>query len=179
MLDTTTITVKDAGGNLIPFTVAEVGSARLEIMLLADGETGALISPATETTLAEVVTALADAASATKQDAATAVLDAISAALAGKLSVKQEGIAPPLGYEQLSISTAAGLGTIPSGAVTAVVVPRGPVRWRDDGTSPTAAAGMYLPADTPLIYQGSLAALELIAVTGTVEVNVSFYGVEA
>lgn len=58
MLDTTTITVKDASGNLIPFSVAELGAARIELMLLADGETGNLISPATETTLAAVLTEL-------------------------------------------------------------------------------------------------------------------------
>jgi hypothetical protein len=95
------------------------------------------------------------------------------------LAVRQSGIAPPLGYAQLSISNAAGLGAPPGGAVTALVIPHGgAVRWRDDGTSPTASVGMYLAADTPLTYQGTLSALKLIAVTGTVEVNVSFYGAE-
>jgi hypothetical protein len=113
-------------------------------------------------------------------DAVENKLDTLHADLSGKVSVKQEGVAPPLGYDQLSIGAgAAGLGAIPNGAVTALVVPRAPVRWRDDGEAPTAAVGMYLAADTPLVYQGDLGALQLVAVAGQVEVNVSFYGAEA
>lgn len=150
--------------------------------------------PTTDAAVAQAVADLAAAVGATPGpvalDAASlSALESITATISGPvevdnasggpLGVKQTGIAPPLGYTQLSISTAVGLGTIPTGAVTALVLPHsGAVRWRDDGTNPTAAAGMYLPADTPLTYQGSLAALKLIAVTGTVEVNVSFYGAE-
>jgi hypothetical protein len=145
-------------------------------------------------TLAAVLTELQgklEAGQAVALDAASlAALESITATISGPvevdnasggpLGVKQTGVAPPLGYQQITALTASqALPTIPSGAVTAIVTPRAPVRWRDDGTAPTASTGMYLAADQPLTYQGNLGALRLIAVTGSVEVNIAYYGAEA
>ena len=53
------------------------------------------------------------------------------------------GIYTGVGYIGLAVSSAAvALGTLPSGADRAVVIVEGgPVRWRDDGTMPTASVG--------------------------------------
>lgn len=130
-----------------------------------------IASPATETTLASIAALLTTQAG---------YLDGVETALAAKLNTKQTGVAPPLGYGQnATLTTVSALPTIPGSSVTALVIPRGAIRWRDDGTNPTASVGMYLAADQPLSYQGSLAAFRMVAVTGSVEVNVSFYGAEA
>lgn len=105
--------------------------------------------------------------------------DTLEELLAGKLQVRQVGVAPPLGYAQASVTAVQALPTVPANTVTALVVPRAPVRWRDDGTNPTASAGMYLAADQPLEYRGNLAAFRMVSVSGAAEVNVSFYGAEA
>jgi hypothetical protein len=49
-------------------------------------------------------------------------------------------------------------------------------RWRDDGVAPTATAGMPLnTTDAPLVYDGDLTTLQLIAVTGSPVIDVCFY----
>jgi len=48
-------------------------------------------------------------------------------------------------------------------------------RWRDDGTDPTTALGMVLPANQRFEYDGDLRKIKFIALTGTVLVNVSLY----
>ena len=66
--------------------------------------------------------------------------------------------------------------TVPSGATIAVVQAEGAdVRWRDDGTAPTATVGMLLPAGAELRYTGALAALRLIQASAGATVNVSYY----
>jgi hypothetical protein len=96
-----------------------------------------------------------------------------------------------LGYSQITgIDAAAkGLGdgtdpasglavSIPAGSGTYVVVEAeaGAVRWRDDGTAPTATQGQILGAGSVLTFSGRLSRLKFIAVLGGVgtKVNVSF-----
>lgn len=88
----------------------------------------------------------------------------------------------PLGFSKFTLdaSTAQGLGegtlgAIPTGATLALVIPEGAIRFRDDGTAPTAATGMALIANQPLPYTGTLSALKLISQSGSVTVGVSFY----
>jgi hypothetical protein len=83
----------------------------------------------------------------------------------------------PLGFQQLtSLSSAAGL-TVPDGALFAVIdVEAENVRWRDDGTNPTATVGMRIIADTELVYSGDLSAIKFIAETSGAIANVSYYG---
>lgn len=53
------------------------------------------------------------------------------------------------------------------------------VRYRDDGTDPTASHGVLIPVTTiePWVYASAtgLAALKFIAVTGTAKINAVFY----
>lgn len=53
----------------------------------------------------------------------------------------------PAGYQQLTVSTTAVGLTVPSGAGRAVIVVEAqPIRYRDDGTAPTASVGMLCAA---------------------------------
>ena len=82
----------------------------------------------------------------------------------------------PLGYQQVtSLSSAAGL-TVPAGAVVAVLNAEGQaIRWRDDGTNPTASVGMMIQVDDYFIYTGSLSAVKFIEETASAKLNISYY----
>jgi len=83
----------------------------------------------------------------------------------------------PLGYEQISDLSSEDSLTVPTGARAALIVAvTQAVRWRDDGTPPTASVGMPLSKDTPFWYTGDLSAIEFIEVTASAELNVSYYG---
>jgi len=84
----------------------------------------------------------------------------------------------PKGYQQLtSLATATGL-TVPPKAVLALVQIEGsrPIRWRDDGTDPTATVGIQVPGNTTFWYIGDLESVKFIEETAGAIVNVSFYG---
>ena len=90
-----------------------------------------------------------------------------------------ERIAPwkPRGYEKLTVSsTALTFAAIPGNAVYALIrVETDSIRWRDDGTDPTAANGMLLSAGETMTYDGPLSALKMIRVTTDATVHVSYY----
>ena len=81
-----------------------------------------------------------------------------------------------LGYQQLtSIDTAASLA-VPTGATLAVIaVEAQALRWRDDGTDPTAVVGMPMAVDTVMNYDGDLKRLRLISQIVGAKANVSYY----
>ena len=82
-----------------------------------------------------------------------------------------------LGYEQLATLTSAAALTPPAGSVLAVMVGETQsIRWRDDGTNPTASVGMLLTAGTILEFTGNLAAFRAIEATSAAKLNVSYYG---
>lgn len=82
----------------------------------------------------------------------------------------------PLGYQQItSLSSSTGL-TVPQDAKRALIQAESQqVRWRDDGTAPTASVGMTLDAGSTLAYTGNLAAIRLIEVSASAKLNVSYY----
>jgi hypothetical protein len=82
----------------------------------------------------------------------------------------------PLGYQQItSLGSAVGL-TVPTGATFAVIsAETAAVRYRDDGTSPTATIGMPIPAGTTITYSGSLTAIKFIAESGSPVLDISYY----
>jgi hypothetical protein len=80
-----------------------------------------------------------------------------------------------LGYQQLIGSGLMTL-TVPPNATMALIEVEGQaIRWRDDGTAPTAAIGMPVAVGQEWQYSGPLAALQLIAQSGTATVNISYY----
>lgn len=90
--------------------------------------------------------------------------------------------ATPLGFGQLSaISTATALPTIPAGAVCAVVaVETNSIRFRDDGTAPTATVGQLVAVGQPLSIceinaNPGLTAVQFIPTTGSATIDVSYY----
>jgi hypothetical protein len=88
------------------------------------------------------------------------------------------------GYQQITnLSASVGL-TIPTTApdglnakpVFALIIAEGaPVRWRDDGTAPTASVGMPLPVGVPLQYDGDLTRIRFIQQSASGILNISYY----
>jgi hypothetical protein len=88
----------------------------------------------------------------------------------------------PRGYSQItSLSTAKFLNggtllTIPIRANSVFIQPETKdIRWRDDGTAPTATVGMLLRVGETLQYDGPLDKIQLIEVEASATVNLSFY----
>ena len=84
----------------------------------------------------------------------------------------------PLGYQQISgLSSAVGF-TIPSGASVAVVVPQTQaVRWRDDGTDPSATVGMPIAVAERYVFDhAKLPKVKFFEQAASAVLNVSYYG---
>jgi hypothetical protein len=82
-----------------------------------------------------------------------------------------------LGYQQFTSLAAAQALTVPSGTAEVLVVCETQnVRWRDDGTDPTASVGMLLQPGQSLPYTGSLARFKLIQTTASATCNVTYLG---
>lgn len=82
-----------------------------------------------------------------------------------------------LGFESLgALNTAKALAAIPAGATVAVVSPSAQaVRWRDDGTNPTASVGMPIAVGASQSFSGNLAALKFIEQAASATLNVTYY----
>lgn len=90
-----------------------------------------------------------------------------------------DAIMTPLGHQQITAATLATAQTltVPTGAVYALIQAASStgvkVRWRDDGTAPTASIGMQLGSD--MWYCGNLAAIQFIREAAGVTLEVSYY----
>lgn len=81
-----------------------------------------------------------------------------------------------LGYEQITGLSAVKALTVPSGATMALIAPdTKDVRWRDDGTNPSASVGMPLVVGTTLNYDGDLNRIRFIETAASAVLNVSYY----
>lgn len=91
------------------------------------------------------------------------------------------GFITPLGYCQLTASGSAAListcsGGIPARTAWAVLcIETANIRWRDDGTAPTASVGMPVNAGACIYYSGTMATFQIISQSGSPIVNISFY----
>lgn len=83
-----------------------------------------------------------------------------------------------LGYERITATSAAIGLTVPKGTVLAIITPDDQaVRWRDDGTDPTATIGYPLAAGAELRYTANaLGKLRFIAQTAGAILHVTYYG---
>lgn len=83
-----------------------------------------------------------------------------------------------LGYQQIVGLAAATALTIPAGTSLAIITPETQaVRWRDDGTDPTASVGYPLAASAELQYSAAqLSRLKFIEQTATATLNICYYG---
>lgn len=83
----------------------------------------------------------------------------------------------PLGYQQITSLAAAQSLTVPSGATWAIIsAETQAVRYRDDGTNPTAAVGQPLPVNVDLPYSGDLTRVKFIEQTASAKINITYYG---
>ncbi len=89
-----------------------------------------------------------------------------------------------LGYQQITDVSASTALTVPTTdsygnkmqPTMAVIVAEGQsVRWRDDGTAPTASVGMPVLANGVLSYDGDLTRIRFIQTAATAKLNVSYY----
>lgn len=85
----------------------------------------------------------------------------------------------PLGYQQITSLGSATALTVPAGATFALIECEAQaVRWRDDGSDPTATVGMNMAvADVPLVFAGELKRLKFIEVTSGAKLNIAYYGI--
>ena len=100
------------------------------------------------------------------------------------MAINLKAITSVAGYQQITNLTAAVGLTVPqrdtSGLVgtprIAIITPEGKgVRWRDDGTAPTATVGMPLAAGVTLQYDGDLSQIKFIEQEATAKLNISYY----
>lgn len=101
--------------------------------------------------------------------------------LAGKVgqpmvSVQAPLITPILSSAQnaLSVTTAAS-PTVPTGATYLVMECTGAVNYEDDGGTPTSSTGIGIATGSQFTYGGNLAALKVIAQSGSQTCNFLFY----
>jgi hypothetical protein len=90
----------------------------------------------------------------------------------------------PLGYQQItSVSSSVGftIPTVTRNGVTiradyALVTPQTQaVRWRDDGTNPSATVGYPLAVGQELAYTGDLGKIKFYEQAASAALNVSYY----
>jgi hypothetical protein len=86
------------------------------------------------------------------------------------------GVRANKGYQQLtSLSSAASL-TVPTGASFALIQAQDrDVRWRDDGTDPTASVGMVIAAGATVLYEGELPRFRVVETEASAKLNVTYY----
>ena len=86
-----------------------------------------------------------------------------------------DAILEPVGYRKItSISSAKGV-EIGEGRVALIQAINQNIRYRDDGTDPTASVGMVLFAGQSIWYTGDLRVLKFIEETAGAEVNILAY----
>lgn len=83
----------------------------------------------------------------------------------------------PVGYQQITTLSAATALTVPKEARIAFIqAETANVRWRDDGTNPTAGVGMLLLSTSEgMWFTGKLQALRFIEAAAGAKLNVSYY----
>ncbi len=83
----------------------------------------------------------------------------------------------PLGYQQItSLSTVKTL-TVPAGTSYALIqCETQAVRWRMDGTDPTASVGMRLAVGEELRLDAAFGTIEFIEEAASAKLNVQYFG---
>lgn len=82
-----------------------------------------------------------------------------------------------LGYQQVIGAAGATALTVPPGSQFCIITPEAQaIRWRDDGTNPTAAIGYPLAVGNELVYTGNLATFRMIEQVAGTTVNICYYG---
>lgn len=93
------------------------------------------------------------------------------------------GVAPIYSYAALASSqmalavsgTAVSLTPATGATMTQICVETAAVRYRDDGTAPTASLGIPVAAGTCFQYSGPLSAVQFIAQSSAATIDVAYY----
>lgn len=86
-----------------------------------------------------------------------------------------------IGYQQIASLSGSTALTVPQAVggqkptLALIIAETQGVRWRDDGTAPTASVGMPLSVGIPLNYDGDLSKIRFIEQTASAKLNVSYY----
>lgn len=88
----------------------------------------------------------------------------------------RDAVMQPKGYSKVtSLNTVKSL-TVPSGASRCLLkVETQPVRWRDDGSNPSATDGMLIDVGDEFWYTGQVGAIKFIETAASATLHVSFY----
>ncbi len=87
-----------------------------------------------------------------------------------------DGQVQAVGFQQLTSLSSSTALTVPSSARLALIQASVQnVRWRDDGTNPTASVGNVITADSILWYTADPRNLKFIEETSGAKLNVSYY----
>jgi hypothetical protein len=83
----------------------------------------------------------------------------------------------PVGFEKLAVSsTAVAFASVPARATSCLLVcETNAVRFRSDGTNPTATDGVPIAAGQPLTYNGDPSALKFIRQSADATIQAEFY----
>lgn len=82
----------------------------------------------------------------------------------------------PRGFQQITSLSSATALTVPDGANFCIFDCESQnVRWRDDGTNPSASVGMRLLTGVSFSYDGALSAIKFIEEAASAKLNVSYY----
>lgn len=94
-------------------------------------------------------------------------------------------MATPCGYQQITVlSASVGLTVPAAGAIPAaqqgpsrcIIIPETQaVRWRDDGTAPTATVGYPLAVGAELKYDGDLNKIRFIEQAASAKLNITYF----
>ena len=100
------------------------------------------------------------------------------------MAINLKAITSVMGYQQITSMSSATSLTVPAKNLQGLVgTPRiaiitaeaQGVRWRDDGTAPTASVGMPLAVGVTLQYDGDINQIQFIEQTGGAKLNITYY----
>ena len=89
-----------------------------------------------------------------------------------------------LGYQQITTISSSTALTVPTTdangskqqpVLALIVAESQAVRWRDDGTAPSASVGMPLAVGVSFVYDGDLTKIRFFEQAGGAKLNVSYY----
>jgi hypothetical protein len=83
-----------------------------------------------------------------------------------------------LGYEQITGLSSAKALTVPTGTTMVIITPETQaVRWRGDGTNPSATVGYPLASGNEMVFTaGNFEALRFIEQSASAKLNVYYFG---
>ncbi len=100
------------------------------------------------------------------------------------MSMNLKAVTSCIGYQQITSMSSAVSLTVPTvdknglnqKPTFALIIAEGQaIRWRDDGTVPTALIGMPVAVGTPIQYDGDLTKIRFIEQTAGAKLNISYY----